>query len=1298
MDFYRILEVEKQDRQKNDYIEIFPDFQVSRSSDLMIRGKDFYAIWDPEKGLWSTDEYDVQRLVDQALLQRRDEVKARVGHNNVKIQTLGNYQTQLWTKFKSYCKNLSDNYEQLDRQITFANSSVEKEDYVSKRLVYEISRGSTAAFDELLGELYEEDQRAKLLWAIGAIVAGDARDIQKFIVLYGPPGAGKGTVIAIIQQLFDGYVKAFDAKALTSNSNAFSTEVFRDNPLVGIQHDGDLSRIEDNTKLNSIVSHEIMSVNEKHKSSYDMVVDAFLFMGSNKAVKITDSKSGLIRRLIDVHPTGRKIPERKYHVLMGRVKFELGAIAAKCLEVYQDMGREYYSGYRPVEMMFQTDVFYNYVDYYFDILSDPAGVSLDHAYTLYKRYCTEALLEWKLPLYKFREELKNYYKEFHDRYDNHGTTERGYFIGFIDDNFQSKVDRSKPISLILDKEHSEVDQILRDCPAQYSKADGSPARYWTNRERLINGVLREPDPSSVCDTVLSDLDTRKEHYVKPPLNHIVIDFDLKGEDGLKSAELNLEAAAKWPATYAEYSKGGAGIHLHYFYDGDPTELSRIFGEGIEIKVFVGDASLRRRLSFCNDIPIATINSGLPLKEKKVISDTTIESEKGLRTLVIKNLNKGVHPATKPSMDFIKKILDDAYDSGLDYDLSDLKPNIIKFASASSNQNLYCLKLVKQLKLTGPNSGVDAEPEPDNKSKAVQEMHVFDMEVFPNLLTIGWKTYNKGGKESIVRLVNPSPAEVEQLVRTLNLVGFNNRRYDNHILYARIMGYNNEQIFQLSKRIVETNRGGFGEAYNLSYADIYDFAATKQGLKKWMIELGLPHLENKLPWDQPVPEDKIQEVLDYQDNDVMATEAVLSHLWSDFNARLMMAELSGLPVNDTLRAHATQIILEGDKRAKNDEFVYTDLSQDFPGYEFELGKSTFRDVEVGEGGLVNALPGMYQNVAVLDIESMHPNSLIQLNHFGKYTKNFKAILDARVAIKNGDFDAAKRMFDGRLEPFLGTVDDAEKLSYALKIIINSIYGFTAASFDNPFRDPRNKDNIVAKRGALFMVLLKEVIEDHGYQLIHTKTDSVKIPNADKKIIDIVMEFGLEWGYKFVHEATYEKFCLVNKAVYVAYVQAGRKPAHWEAVGTEFQRPYVFKKLFTKEPIVNVDLCETKQVTTSMYLDFTPETDAPMALLPDDGEPDPEDLVFVGKIGSFVPVANGGGYLLREKEGKLHAVTGSSGHKWRETSSVEATDSWGDVDYTYFNRLADDAIANISQYGDFEWFVADSNADERLVEAA
>lgn len=1272
MDFFRI----KERVGKGGVTEVYPDFRVTRSKDLMVRGRSFYAIWDEEAGLWSTDEYDVQRLVDKKLEEHGEKLSA--DGMNVTVKYLSDFSSNSWLQFRNYVGHLSDSSTQLDENLTFSNTEVKKEDYVSRRLPYPLQRGDYSAWDELLSVLYDPPERAKLEWAIGAVVSGDAKSIQKFLVLYGSAGTGKSTVLNIIQKLFEGYYTTFEAKALTGSSNAFSTEVFKSNPLVAIQHDGDLSKIEDNTKLNSIISHEEMTLNEKYKPSYMSKINAFLFMGTNKPVKITDAKSGIIRRLIDVRPTGEKLAPKHYQALYSQIDFQLGAIAHHCLDVYREMGKDYYNGYRPTEMMLQTDVFFNYIEAHYDIFTEQGGTTLKQAYELYKQFCEETLVEYKLAQYKFREELKNYFGKFSERAEIDGVRVRSWYSDFKAEHFKTQVAKDEQVfSLVMDETTSLLDDMLAELPAQYAKSDGTPRKYWSDapKSRLDrrSGKMVEftPKPEQVVDTVLKDLDTSKEHYVKVPLNHIVIDFDLADENGEKDVERNLEAASQWPPTYAEFSKGGAGIHLHYIYDGDVTELARLYEDGIEIKVYTGDSSLRRRLSKCNNVPVATINSGLPLREKKVINHDQIKSEKGLRDLIMRNLRKEIHPGTKPSIDFIHKILDEAYSSGMSYDVTDLRPKILAFANNSSNQALYCIKMVQNMQFKSEDA-IEAAPVMPKDERLV----MFDVEVFPNLFVVCWKYQ---GDSKVVRMVNPSPQEIEELM-SMKLVGFNCRRYDNHILYGRYMGYDNEQLYKLSQKLISGSPNAyFGEAYNISYTDIFDFASKKQSLKKWQLELGIRHEESALPWDKPVPESKWKQVVEYCVNDVEATDAVFEDRKGDFVARQILADLSGLSVNATTQQHTSKIVFGNDRRPQ-EKFKYTDLSELFPGYKYDFGKSHYRGEITGEGGYVYAEPGMYENVALLDVASMHPTSIEELDLFGEYTKNFSDLKSARMAIKHGDYDSAKQMLGGKLARHLTDEEQAEALSYALKIVINIVYGLTSAKFDNSFRDPRNIDNIVAKRGALFMVDLKHFVQEQGFQVAHIKTDSIKIPNATPEIIDLVMEFGTEYGYTFEHEATYEKLALVNDAVYVAKSKPGRKPAAWTAVGAQFQHPYVFKTLFSKEKVEFKDLCETKTVTTALYLDF--ESEKPMFLADEDGPH------FVGKAGQFVPIKEGcgGALLMREKEGKFYAATGSKGFFWLEANMVKELKKEKDIDMSYFEGLVEAARDTLAKYGDVEWFLS------------
>ena len=343
------------------------------------------------------------------------------------------------------------------------------------------------------------------------------------------------------------------------------------------------------------------------------------------------------------------------------------------------------------------------------------------------------------------------------------------------------------------------------------------------------------------------------------------------------------------------------------------------------------------------------------------------------------------------------------------------------------------------------------------------------------------------------------------------------------------------------------------------------------------------------------------------------------------------------------------------------------------------------------------------------------------------------------IKHKNFDKAKKMLNGALAKYLTDESSADALAQALKIAINSVYGLTSANFENQFRDTRHKDNIIAKRGALFMVNLKHEVQKQGFTVAHIKTDSIKIPDATPEIIQFVMDYGKKYGYVFEHEATYDRMCLVNNAVYIAKYATEEKcqqaygyvpgdirkhPGEWTATGTQFQIPYVFKKLFSKEEILFEDMCETKSVTSSLYLDMNEalpdvsaleaERDKLWKQITDSKrmtEPMPtecerveeltdeiakgHDYHFIGKVGQFCPIKPGcgGGILLRETENKktgekgYAAATGSKGFRWLESEMVKQLDKQGDIDRGYYNNMVDEAVKSLSVYGDFERFAAD-----------
>ena len=145
---------------------------------------------------------------------------------------------------------------------------------------------------------------------------------------------------------------------------------------------------------------------------------------------------------------------------------------------------------------------------------------------------------------------------------------------------------------------------------------------------------------------------------------------------------------------------------------------------------------------------------------------------------------------------------------------------------------------------------------------------------------------------------------------------------------------------------------------------------------------------------------------------------------------------------------------------------------------------------------------------------------------------------------------------------------------------------------------------------------------------------------------------------------------------------KESGKWTATGTQFQIPYVFKKCFSHEPIEFMDLTETKQVKTALYLDFNEDAK----------NEDEHNRQFVGRVGLFCPIKPGkGGALLvksvTKKDGStgFDAVVGTKGFRWKEAEQVKGICE-DDIDLAPFNQLVNEAIETISQYCDYEWFVS------------
>ena len=1302
----------KEDKHKS----ISCTFRSTRRKDLMTKGGRFEAFFDEKTGMWSTDLDELCIRVDEELEEKAAEVNAVSPGYTPEYMSV--YNTGILKSFINFIKDVPDKFDTLDKRVVFADETPTREDFCAHKVDYILEEGDYSAWDKMMSTLYDPEDREKFEWAIGALFSGKSREIQKAIFVEGQPGRGKSTIFDIMQEMMPYHSTAFVAEDLGNDSKQFAVSAFAKNPLFAVDADAKLFNISATNRMNQIISHDRTLVNEKFKAPYAMRVTTMLFMASNDHLDINSSRSGLMRRIILIKPSGRTLPRAEYDELRRRITFEYGAIAYHCLDVFNSLGESYYDDLRDKRLLDGSNETYKFLkEIYLEIINEPY-TTINALWLKFRQWLdqnnTTQVLHRKID---FENDVINYFEHCSDRkYGAYKVLEgfKSYMFEF--NTYENENEKTNDIPDWLElKETSQEENVLNklysDCLAQEANDADHPKEKWDN-----------------VKTTIKDIDTSKVHYVLPPEKHIVIDFDLKDAEGNKNLELNLEAAKIFPATYCEVSKGGQGLHLHYIYDGDIDELASLYAEHIEIISFKGKRALRRRLSMCNGLCVSVLKEGqLPKKEvkEKVVNTEIVINEKNIRSRIAKALRKEVHDDTTSNVNFIQEVLESAYASGVDYDVSDLRQPVLVFAKNSTNQSLANIKKVNKMHFMSKRFEESLKMSEPTESRVDEDAPIIflDVEIFPNLFLVCWKLK---GQQGCTRWFNPTAEQVRTLFN-YRFIGYNNREYDNHLLYAAAHGYSVEALYRLSNIIIngtpeEKRNAKFREAFNASWCDVYDMASAgnKKGLKKWELELGITHLENEHPWDEPLDEKYWQEVGDYCCNDVESTELVFDHLSGDFAARVILSKLSGLTINDTTNQHTIRILC-GDKKNPQAEYVYTDLSKDFPTYEYNpfgfkiedyipgckiiSGKSRFRGEDPGEGGYKIANPGYYTDVDLFDIASMHPSSAIALNVFGdEITGRFKALKDGRVQVKHikeiGDEcynkaldilstlgDQARSVIE---EYFKEGYEAGESIKYlaknlanALKTAINSVYGLTSASFPNKLKDPRNVDNIVAKRGALFMLTLKHKLIEMGATIVHISVDSIKLANASKKIIDFIFSYGKEYGYDFEHEAHYDKMCIVNDAVYIAHeVMADGnilEEPFWTPTGKQFMVPYVFKTLFSHEELKFEDLVIPFQTQTALYLKRSI------------GDTDSNDYKFIGRFGSFVPVSEESGIgceLLRDAgEGKFAAATGTKGYLWAEAELIKA--SYGEpmsvIDWSYFDDLADKAKATIEEYVPFEEFV-------------
>jgi DNA polymerase-2 len=157
----------------------------------------------------------------------------------------------------------------------------------------------------------------------------------------------------------------------------------------------------------------------------------------------------------------------------------------------------------------------------------------------------------------------------------------------------------------------------------------------------------------------------------------------------------------------------------------------------------------------------------------------------------------------------------------------------------------------------------------------------------------------------------------------------------------------------------------------------------------------------------------------------------------------------------------------------------------------VDQSTVSNVSPG-GYVMGSIPGIHQNVIVLDFKSLYP-SIIRTFHVDPLALAVAALEENPIEGYDGGKFSRKEFILPELISTLWSARDKAKasknaaLSQAIKIIMNSFYGILG-TVGCRFLDSRLVSSIT-KRGHEILIQSKNFIEDAGYQVIYGDTDSV-----------------------------------------------------------------------------------------------------------------------------------------------------------------------------------------------------------------
>lgn len=345
--------------------------------------------------------------------------------------------------------------------------------------------------------------------------------------------------------------------------------------------------------------------------------------------------------------------------------------------------------------------------------------------------------------------------------------------------------------------------------------------------------------------------------------------------------------------------------------------------------------------------------------------------------------------------------------------------------------------------------------------------------------------------------------LEKFITGKTLVGYNNYHYDDYIIQAMIdSALNNKTLEERQKVIKSWNDSIINKKSTINMKKIdccktidcmQQIDVSRPGLKKIEGNMGMSIVESDVDFniDRPLTPKENLETVKYCEYDVKATIEVFKmrhEYFSSKDALVNMIEDKNLQ-EKAYKWNTTsivgQLLRSKDKLRQGlhvkDEFMdyvdeevkdmWSELSHSID-FKFKKRKVVVEEfdnvIEFGWGGLHGAPKGFIKahNVRLMDVNSMYPNILINLNGLRDKTLEYQRILKYRLELKH-------------------TGKKKEQAPY--KLILNSTYGLLNNKYSQ-LNNPHLAYSICVN-GQIAVYELAKRLANIGAKVININTDGV-----------------------------------------------------------------------------------------------------------------------------------------------------------------------------------------------------------------